>query len=95
MNAKEELTNLLMESYNKGVADAKAAAEEAVPKVVDAAIAAERKANSRARAGKPRQLPRIGTGALHAEQQCCFAMGWKEGAAAVRAAIRARGTNHG
>jgi hypothetical protein len=33
-----------MESYNRGVADAKAAAEEAVPKVVDAAIQAEREA---------------------------------------------------
>ncbi len=54
-------------------------------------IAAEREANSKARAGKPRQLPRLGTGALQGEQQCCFEMGWKEGAAAVRAAIRARG----
>jgi hypothetical protein len=54
-------------------------------------IAAEREANSKARAGKPRQLPRLGTGALQGEQQCCFEMGWKEGAAAIRAAIRARG----
>ncbi len=53
--------------------------------------AAEREFNSKARAGKPRQLPRLGMGMLHREQQHCFEMGWKEGAAAVRAAIRARG----
>ena len=51
----------------------------------------EREANSKARAGKPRQLPRRGMGMLHGEQQYCFEMGWKEGAASVRAAIRARG----
>jgi len=51
----------------------------------------EREFNSKARAGKPRQLPRLGMGMLHGEQQHCFEMGWKEGAAAVRAAIRARG----
>ena len=51
----------------------------------------EREANSKARAGKPRQLPRRGVGMLHGEQQYCFEMGWKEGAASVRAAIRARG----
>jgi hypothetical protein len=51
----------------------------------------ERKANSKARSGKPRQLPRRGMGMLHGEQQYCFEMGWKEGAASVRAAIRARG----
>jgi hypothetical protein len=54
-------------------------------------VAAEREANSKVRAGKPRQLPRRGMGILHGEQQHCFEMGWKEGAAAVRAAIRARG----
>jgi hypothetical protein len=51
----------------------------------------EREANSKARAGKPRKLPRRGMGMLHGEQQYCFEMGWKEGAASVRAAIRARG----
>jgi hypothetical protein len=51
----------------------------------------EREFNSKARAGKPRQLPRLGMGMLHGEQQHCFEMGWKEGAAAVRDAIRARG----
>ena len=54
-------------------------------------VAAEREANSKVRAGKPRQLPRRGMGILHGEQQHCFEMGWKEGVAAVRAAIRARG----
>jgi hypothetical protein len=54
-------------------------------------VAAEREANSKVRAGKPRQLPRRGMGILHGEQQHCFEMGWKEGAASVRAAIRARG----
>jgi hypothetical protein len=40
----KQLTHLLMESYDKGVADAMAAAEEAIEKAVDAAIAAEREA---------------------------------------------------
>jgi len=40
----KQITNMLMESYDKGVADAMAAAEEAVQKVVNAAIAAEREA---------------------------------------------------
>ncbi len=52
----------------------------------------EREFNSKARAGKPRQLPRLGMGMLHGEQQHCFEMGWKEGAAAARAAIRNRGS---
>jgi len=55
------------------------------------AMKLEREANSKARAGKPRQLPPVGMGMLHGEQQHCFEKGWKEGAAAVRAAIRARG----
>lgn len=53
--------------------------------------AGEREECSKARAGKPRQLLPVGTGALLSEQQFCFDMGFREGAAAVRAAIRSRG----
>lgn len=67
------------------------ATEEFAALVEAKAAAAEREVNSKTRAGKPRQLPRLGMGMLHREQQHCFEMGWKEGAAAVRAAIRARG----
>ena len=51
----------------------------------------EREKCSKTRAGKPRILPSVGTGALWSEQTCCFAKGWHEGAAAVRKAIRVRG----
>ena len=51
----------------------------------------EREKCSKARAGKPRILPSVGTGALWEEQAYCFAKGWHEGAASVRKAIRARG----
>lgn len=44
---------------------------------------------ARKRAKPPRKLPRLGTGALWDEQQCCYELGYREGAAAVRAAIRA------
>jgi hypothetical protein len=40
----KQITNMLMESYDRGVADALAAAEEAVQKVVNAAVEAEREA---------------------------------------------------
>lgn len=40
------------------------------------------------RARKPRALSVYGTGALYGEQQYCFECGWREGAAAVRKAIR-------
>ena len=51
----------------------------------------EREKCSKTRAGKPRILPSVGTGALWEEQAYCFAKGWHEGAASVRKAIRARG----
>jgi len=60
--------------------------------VETAARADEREKCSRTRAGKPRILPSVGTGALWSEQTYCFDKGWHEGAAAVRKAIRARGT---
>lgn len=40
----KQITHLLMESYDKGVADTMSAAEEAIQKAVDVAIAAEREA---------------------------------------------------
>jgi uncharacterized Fe-S center protein len=40
----KKLTQMLMESYDKGVADAMAAAEKAIEKAVDVAIATEREA---------------------------------------------------
>jgi cobalamin biosynthesis Mg chelatase CobN len=42
MNAKEELTKLLMESYDRGVADAKQEALVALEKTVAVMVAAER-----------------------------------------------------
>ena len=41
---KEELMKLIMESYNRGVDDTKAAALEAITTAIDAAIKAEREA---------------------------------------------------
>jgi hypothetical protein len=51
----------------------------------------EREACAKTRAGKPRELKAVGRGSLLDEQQFCFEKGWREGAASVRAAIRARG----
>jgi hypothetical protein len=51
----------------------------------------EREACAKTRAGKPRELKPVGRGMLLDEQQFCFDKGWREGAASVRAAIRARG----
>lgn len=56
-----------------------------------AGASAERKMLSKIRAPKPRDLPQVGTGALLSEQRFCFAEGYREGAAAIRKAIRARG----
>jgi hypothetical protein len=53
--------------------------------------AQEREACAKTRAGKPRELKPVGRGTLLHEQQFCFDKGWREGAASVRAAIRARG----
>ena len=53
--------------------------------------AAEREACAKTKAGKPRELKAVGRGTLLGEQQFCFDKGWREGAASVRAAIRARG----
>ena len=54
------------------------------------AVADEREACSRMRAAKPRELKPVGRGILLDEQQFCFDKGWREGAASVRSAIRAR-----
>ena len=67
------------------------ALERALNAAYIAGAAAEREAMSRIRAPKPRELPQVGTGALWSEQQFCFAKGYREGAAALRKAIRARG----
>ena len=50
----------------------------------------ERKVCSQTRAGKPRELKPVGCGTLLDEQQYCFDKGWRQGAASLRAAIRAR-----
>ena len=50
----------------------------------------EREVCSRMRAAKPRELKPVGRGTLLDEQQFCFDKGWREGAASVRSAIRAR-----
>ena len=52
----------------------------------------EREACAKTKVGKPRELKPVGRGTLLDEQQFCFDKGWREGVAAVRAAIRARGT---
>jgi hypothetical protein len=57
----------------------------------NAYVQAEREACAKTKAGKPRELKAVGRGTLLDEQQFCFDKGWREGAAAVRAAIRARG----
>ena len=57
----------------------------------NAYVQAEREACAKTKAGKPRELKAVGFGTLLDEQQFCFDKGWREGAAAVRAAIRARG----
>ncbi len=44
IDVKQELTKLLMDSYDRGAADAKAAALEAIEKTVALAVAAEREA---------------------------------------------------
>jgi hypothetical protein len=51
----------------------------------------EREACAKTKAGKPRELKPVGRGTLLGEQQFCFDKGWREGAASVRAAIRAIG----
>jgi hypothetical protein len=50
----------------------------------------EREICAKTKAGKPRELKAVGRGILLGEQQFCFDKGWREGAASVRAAIRAR-----
>lgn len=55
------------------------------------ARADEREVCAKTKAGKPRELKAVGRGRLLDEQQFCFDKGWREGAASVRAAIRARG----
>jgi len=52
--------------------------------------AEEREACAKTKAGKPRELKPVGRGMLLDEQQFCFDKGWREGAASVRSAIRAR-----
>jgi hypothetical protein len=59
--------------------------------VAAASEAKEREACAKTRAGKPRELKPVGRGAFLDEQQFCFDKGWREGAASVRAVIRARG----
>jgi hypothetical protein len=61
-------------------------------KVFEALVRAdEREACAKTKAGKPRELKAVGRGAFLDEQQFCFDKGWREGAAAVRFAIRNRG----
>ncbi len=63
----------------------------ALERFANLVAAAERDACAKTRAGKPRELKPVGRGMLLDEQQFCFDKGWREGAASVRAAIRARG----
>ena len=53
MNAKEELTKLLMESYDRGVKDATQEALAALEKVVAVMVAAEREAIAKVADGWP------------------------------------------
>lgn len=93
MTYKEEITKLIRASYDQGAKDAQQETLAALEQIVAAARADEREACSRIRAAKPRELKPVGRGTLLDEQQFCFDKGWREGAASVRAAIRARGSN--
>lgn len=42
----------------------------------------------RTKVKKPRTLPKYGSGGLHEEQQSCYELGYREGAAALRKAMR-------
>jgi hypothetical protein len=61
-----------------------------IHRLVELVRADEREACSRVKAAKPRKLKPVGSGSLLDEQQFCFDKGWREGAASVRSAIRAR-----
>jgi hypothetical protein len=54
---------------------------------------------TRVRVPGPRELRLCGSGVLHSEQQSCYEMGYREGVAAARRAIRERlsgvGQQHG
>jgi hypothetical protein len=69
MNAKEELTKLLMESYDRGVEDAKQAAIESLAQVV----ALEREACARLCEELAAERPTTGAGKLIA-QECAAAI---------------------
>lgn len=43
---------------------------------------------SRVKVKPPKVLPKYGTGGLHDEQQFCYELGYKDGVAATRKAIR-------
>ena len=72
------------------IAEANAKANASWTLMCEKMVAIEREACSRARAAKSRKLKPVGRGRLLDEQQFCFDKGWREGAASVRAAIRAR-----
>ena len=61
-----------------------------IHRLVELVRSDEREACSRVKAAKPRKLKPVGRGTLLDEQQFCFDKGWREGAASVRSAIRAR-----
>jgi hypothetical protein len=64
--------------------------QEEVNAIIELVRADEREVCAKTKAGKPRELKAVGRGRLLDEQQFCFDKGWREGAASVRAAIRAR-----
>ena len=53
-----------------------------------AVLLAEHEAAAKTRTCAPRKLRKVSSGALLDEQQYCYTMGWREGQAALRSAIR-------
>jgi hypothetical protein len=83
------LAELMMrDSWATGSDEAWQPAREELRKHLETMLDVERESAARTRVPKPRILPPMGSGGLHGEQQHCFALGWKEGAAALRRAIR-------
>jgi hypothetical protein len=86
MNERDEIAQMMQDS-----AGISWGTEEHFHRFSDLIRAYEREKCSKTRAGKPRRMPTEGKGALWYVAASCFDKGWREGAASVRKAIRARG----
>lgn len=84
---KERTARIAAQTENEKLKSKLAASGVEQRRAVHAAVMAEVEACSKTRSAKPRTLPRLGSIAA----QRCYEKGWKEGVAALRKAIRARG----